>query len=66
MKGSIFELDGETMELLAELQVSTRSTSNTQVIEKALILLNEVAEASKQNKQTFLVDKQGNQTEIII
>lgn len=66
MKATSFKFDSKTTALLDELKQENHAASRTEVIRKALRLL-EVASDAKKNKGHLIIkDEDGNEKEILL
>lgn len=59
MKETKFTFDSEATDLIDQLKESTKSSSRTELLRKALYLLSIVSEAHSNNKRIVIEDENG-------
>jgi len=66
MKASTFKFDEKTTDLLDKLKKTTDASSRSEVIRKALRLLNVAYEANNDDKQIVIKDSDGKEQQILL
>lgn len=66
MKATSFKLSAKTMECIKSIQKNLEITSNTEVIRKAILLLDICSAASKKGDKIYIIDANGNKKEILL